>query len=117
LALVAGFVLFALLDPPLGPIALGLGAVIEVGEAFLWTRYLGRIRVRGGAEGLVGRRAEVLEACRPRGRVKLMGEIWHADCRAPGGAEVGEEVTVSAVEGLRLQVEPRNPGDAAAQRR
>jgi hypothetical protein len=50
LALVLAFVLFAILDPPLGVIALAVGAVFEVGEAIFWTRYLKRIRVRTGAE-------------------------------------------------------------------
>ena len=40
LALVLAFVLFAILDPPLGVIVLAVGAVIEVGEAVFWTRYL-----------------------------------------------------------------------------
>lgn len=117
MALVAGFVLFALLDPPLGVIALALGAVVEIGEAYLWTRYLGRIRVRTGAEGLVGQRGEVIEECRPRGRVKLAGEIWHAECGLPAGAGAGEEVLVTAVRGLTLEVEPAEPAGPPPQRR
>lgn len=117
MALVAGFVLFALLDPPLGVIALALGAVVEVGEAILWTRYLGRIRVRTGAEGLVGARGEVIEECRPRGRVKLAGEIWHAECESPAGAGVGDEVRVVAVRGLTLEVEPQESPAGPPQRR
>ena len=117
MALVAGFALFALLDPPLGPIALAVGALVEIGEAVLWTRYLGRIRVRTGAEGLLGRRAEVIEPCRPRGRVKVMGEIWSAECEAPGGVAAGEGVRVTAVTGLRLTVAPLPSGEGPTQRR
>ena len=102
MALVAGFVVFALVDPPLGVIALVVGAVMEIGEATLWYRYLQRIRVTTGAEGLVGRRAETIEPCRPRGRVKLAGEIWNAECTE--GADAGESVEVVAVEGLTLKV-------------
>jgi membrane-bound serine protease (ClpP class) len=103
-ALVAGFIAFALLDSPLGPILLVAGLTLEIGEAVLWYRYLNRIRVRTGAEGLLGRRATVIEPCEPRGRVKVAGEIWHAECAE--GAEVGETVAITAVEGLLLTVEP-----------
>jgi membrane-bound serine protease (ClpP class) len=113
LALVVGLVLFAILDPPLGVIALVAGALFEVGEAVFWTRYLRRIRVRTGTEGMIGERAEVIEACRPRGRVKLRGEIWDAVCEP--GAELGEAVTVTAVSGLTLEVEPR-AGEGAQRR-
>ncbi len=104
MALVVGFVAFALIDPPLGVIALAAGAVLEVGEAIFWVRYLRRIRVRTGVEGLIGERADVIDACQPRGRVKLLGEIWNAVC--PEGAAVGEAVEVVAVERLLLTVRP-----------
>lgn len=104
MALLVGLVLFAVLDPPLGVILLALGAVIEIGEAVFWTRYLRRIRVRTGAEGMIGERAEVLERCRPNGRVRLRGELWDANCES--GADVGEAVRVVAVERLLLRVEP-----------
>jgi len=103
MALIAGFVLFAVLGPPLGAIALVLGAMIEIGEAVLWVRYLRRIRVRTGAEGMIGDRAEVVEECRPRGRVRLRGELWEATC--PDGAAFGEAVRVVAVDRLLLTVE------------
>ncbi|MEO7196981.1 MAG: NfeD family protein [Solirubrobacterales bacterium] len=114
MALVLGFVLFALLDPPLGLLALVIGAVVEVGEAFFWTRYLRRFRVRTGAEGLLGKRAETIEPCNPGGRVKLLGEIWRAECTE--GAGVGESVEVVSVEGLNLRVRPLQ-GPGTAQRR
>ena len=104
MALVVGFILFAILDPPLGVIALTVGAFLEVGEAIFWTRYLKRIRVQTGVEGLIGERAETIEPCGPRGKVRLRGEIWDADCEH--GAAVGEVVRVVAVEGLTLTVEP-----------
>ncbi len=104
MALVLGFVAFALIDPPLGVICLAVGAVLEVGEAILWVRYLKRFRVTTGAEGLIGERADVIDACEPRGRVKLMGEIWNADCLE--GAPAGAAVEVVAVDRLTLTVKP-----------
>jgi membrane-bound serine protease (ClpP class) len=104
MALVAGFVAFALIDPPLGVIALVVGAVLEVGEAVFWTRYLRRIRVRTGVEGLIGERARAIEDCRPDGRVRARGEIWRGIC--PQGAAAGDALRVVAVEGLTLRVAP-----------
>ena len=104
MALAAGFAGFILLEPPLGVIALVAGALLEVGEAMLWVRYLKRFRGTTGAEGLIGERADVIEACEPRGRVKLMGEIWNAVC--PEGAAAGDAVEIVAVERLTLTVRP-----------
>lgn len=103
MALVAGFIAFALLDSPLGPICLVAGATLEIGEAVLWYRYLNRIRVRTGAEGLIGKRASVIDDCRPSGRVRVAGEIWNAECTEGAGA--GETVRIAAVDGLLLRVE------------
>jgi membrane-bound serine protease (ClpP class) len=108
LALVAGFVALAVFGPPWGVVALAAGALIEIGELYLWVRYLRRFRVRTGAEGLIGARAEVIVACRPRGSVRVHGEIWSAECES--GAEVGETVVVRELRGLRLTVDPAGPG-------
>jgi membrane protein implicated in regulation of membrane protease activity len=72
--------------------------LIEVGEVFLWIRFLRRYRVTTGAEGMVGERAQVIAP----GRVRVRGEIWNA---RGGGAE-GDTVRVAGVDGLTLVVEP-----------
>jgi membrane-bound serine protease (ClpP class) len=95
--------LFVLPDP-WRVIALAVAAVVEVGEVFAWRRFLSRYRVQTGAEGLVGKTAEVIGACAPSGRVKVHGEIWNARSEVPLGA--GERARVAAVEGLTLVVEP-----------
>jgi membrane protein implicated in regulation of membrane protease activity len=48
-------------------------------------------------------RAEVVRPCFPVGLVRLRGELWSA--RASASIEQGETVTVSAIDGLTLQVE------------
>ncbi|HSD24211.1 MAG TPA: NfeD family protein [Solirubrobacterales bacterium] len=103
-----GMVALALLvlPPGLGIAAVALGIVVEVAEVGFWVRFLRRYRVTTGAEGLIGARAEVIEACAPSGRVRLRGEIWHARC--PAGAGVGDRVRVTAVDGLILEVEAEN---------
>jgi membrane-bound serine protease (ClpP class) len=92
------------LPPGWGIALVTLALVVEVAEVGFWMRFLRRYRVQTGAEGLVGSRAEVIEACDPMGRVRLRGEIWHARCGSR--AEVGERVTVTGVDGLTLEVEP-----------
>lgn len=100
-----GMVVLALfvLPPALGVAAVGLGIVVEVAEVGFWTRFLRRYRVRTGVEGLIGARAEVIQACAPVGRVRMRGEIWHARCASR--AQVGDRVVVTGVEGLTLVVE------------
>ena len=101
LAIVGLFVL----PTPWNVVAVCAAAVVEVGEVWLWLRFLRRYRVQGGAEGMVGERAEVIEDCDPRGRVKLRGEIWAA--MAEGEAlPAGARVRVLAVEGLSVRVGP-----------
>jgi membrane-bound serine protease (ClpP class) len=80
-----------------------LAAVIEVAEVGFWVRFLRRYRIATGKEALVGATAEVIEACQPRGRVRLRGEIWHAECSSD--AVIGERVRVVGVHGLTLRVE------------
>ena len=90
------------LDPAIGVAVIALAALIEFGELVFWRRVLGRYRVRAGAESLVGMPVEVIEACDPRGRVRLRGELWNA--RAPETLELGEAARVTGVDGLTLEV-------------
>jgi membrane protein implicated in regulation of membrane protease activity len=91
------------LPPAWGLAVVVVAAAIEVAEVGFWIRFLRRYRIATGRESFAGSPAEVIEACDPRGRVRFRGEIWHAEC--PGGAEVGERVTVAGVHGLTLEVE------------
>ena len=89
-----------LLDGPLRFLFLAFALVIEVGEVFLWMRFLRRYRVTTGAEGMVGERAQVIGP----GRVRVRGEIWNA--RGGDRETAGETVRIAAVDGLTLVVEP-----------
>jgi membrane-bound serine protease (ClpP class) len=92
------------LDEPWGYLAVALAAVIEVGELYFWIRFLRRYRVTTGAEGLVGESAEVVERLAPTGRVRLRGELWAA--HSPEPAIPGQQVRITSVDGLTLEVEP-----------
>ena len=108
MALVVGFVLLLILEPPLGIVALVGGLIFEAGELVFWTRYLKRFRVKTGPEGLIGKRGVVLDDCSSEamGQVRVRGELWRARCPDGVVAAVGSEVAVSELEGLTLTVEP-----------
>jgi len=80
-----------------------IGGVLELGEAWLWKRYLPKRRVKMGPETMIGQSARVETACLPDGEVRLGSELWAARC--DGGAAVGETVVVRGREGLTLIVE------------
>jgi membrane-bound serine protease (ClpP class) len=102
--LLAAFASIFLLPEPWGYVAVAVAAVVEVGEVYLWIRFLRRYRVTTGAEGLVGEWAEVVEPLAPTGRVRLRGELWAA--RSPRPAIPGQQVRITSVDGLTLEVEP-----------
>jgi len=91
------------LEQPWTWVAVALGATIELAEAgglIWWSK---RRRAEVGAETLLGRRAVVSADCMPNGQVRVAGELWQARCS--GGAQVGDEVVIRAIEGLTLVVE------------
>jgi len=107
MALVAGFVAFVVFGWPLGVLALVAGALIEVGELYLWMRFLRRYRVSTGPEGLMGERGTALEEVGDGpepGEVRVRGELWRA--RSNEVVAAGEEVEVVAIDGLTLTVRP-----------
>jgi membrane protein implicated in regulation of membrane protease activity len=75
-------------------------ALIEVLEIFLWLR-LRRQHVTTGEEGLIGARGRAVTDCAPDGQVRVRGALWRARC--PEGAAAGDDVEVTAVDGLRLE--------------
>ena len=108
--LTAAIVGIFVLPAPWNVIAVCVAAVVEVGELYLWKRFLSRYRVRGGAEGMIGERAEVIEACDPDGRVRVHGEIWSAVAEDGLAFAAGDRVRVLAVDGLRVRVGPGASG-------
>jgi membrane-bound serine protease (ClpP class) len=91
------------------------GLVVGVGVvSLLVLRFAIRSQRMGkpaGLDSLIGQRATVLVALAPEGRIRVLGEDWAARL-APGVAvstprlEVGTEVRVVGVDGLKLIVEP-----------
>jgi membrane-bound serine protease (ClpP class) len=93
-------------SPKIGIAVIALAAVVEVGEFLFWRRFLRRYRVQTGSEAMVGQDAEVVEGGDPYGRVRIRGELWSARSAEP--LRLGERVKVTAVDGLTLEVAPRN---------
>jgi membrane-bound serine protease (ClpP class) len=103
--LIAGLAGFLLLPAPWNVLAVVAAAVIEVAEVWFWIRFLRRYRVSTGAEGMVGRPAEVIAPVGPDGgTVRVHGEIWSA--RSQAELDVGARAVVAGVDGLTLVVEP-----------
>jgi membrane-bound serine protease (ClpP class) len=75
---------------------------VEIAEAAFWIRLSRRRRPAIGAEALVGAEGIATSDCRPRGQVRVAGELWQAVC--PEGADAGDAVVVEAVSELTLQV-------------
>ncbi len=102
--LTASIVGLFILPGPWNVLLFGFALVLEVGEVYLWIKFLERYRVRGGVEGMLGERATVVEACDPEGLVRVRGELWKA--RADPGDPLfeGERGTVLSVDGLMVTV-------------
>ena len=97
------FVLLIVLDSPWNIVGFGICFVLGMGELLLWNRTVRRKPAVVGAQTLIGREATVIAPCRPEGQVQLDGEIWQARCAA--GADPGDNVRVTARDGLLLVVE------------
>ena len=105
MALLLAFALAVfVLPPPWGVVAVGAGAIVEVGEAVLHWRYSHRRAPATGLESLLGAEATVATACRPLGQVRVRGELWQARCDT--GAGEGDTVRITAADGLLLVVQP-----------
>jgi membrane protein implicated in regulation of membrane protease activity len=103
--ILVGAILLAVfvLSQPWGIVLVSAAAVVEVAETLFWIWLSRRRRVQMGPETIVGSVARVVSACRPVGQVRLGGELWRARCEA--GADVGERVRVTSLDGLTLLVE------------
>ena len=100
--------------PPITPVEIGPGLIvlfIIIGICAVallvfvirWVILAHRPQVAAGKEELVGRTAVVTEALNPKGTVFVEGERWAAEAEE-GRMKVGDEVTITRVESLKLYV-------------
>ena len=62
-----------------------------------------RLKLSAGVEDMIGKEAVVQTTLNPKGTVLAEGELWTAIAE-DSTIEVGEEVTITKVEGLKLWV-------------
>ena len=103
LTIVAVVLALTVLPSPWGAVAVASALAFDIVETAFFVRWSKRRRSAVGVEGLVGRTAVVVRPLTPRGQVKLDGELWEA--RGPGDVVPGQDVIVTAVDGLVLHVE------------
>jgi membrane-bound serine protease (ClpP class) len=65
---------------------------------------LRRRRKLTGSEAMIGKTAIAITDLKPKGEVRVLGEMWRASS-ASGEIQKGEQVTVKALEGLVVIVE------------
>lgn len=101
MSLIGALLAFFFLEGTLRVVVISVLLLSDVFEIMIWLRWSKR-KAMTGAEGMIGRRGSALTECTPEGRVKVMGQIWNASCAT--GAETGDAIEVTGVDGLRLQV-------------
>ena len=104
LVLIAILLALFVLPSPWGLVAVGVGAVLDIAETFVFIWWSKRRRVSVGVDSLVGREGVAIADLWPAGQIKVRGEIWQARCA--GGCDAGTRVVVRAVDGLTLVVDP-----------
>ncbi len=89
-------------------IAVGAGigfGIISFGLAWIALRAR-RSKILTGPQAMIGGTAIVRTPLNPTGQVEIRGELWQASLRGHASLAVGSTVSVRAVDGLLLIVEP-----------
>jgi membrane protein implicated in regulation of membrane protease activity len=109
--IIGTFLAFKYLDPPWRYVVIFLLVAWQGFEIWLYFNLRGRRSITG-QEALVGSTGRAHTACRPDGQVLVKGQLWSARCSQ--GLDPGERVVVTAVDGMRLTVTPRDRQPARA---
>ena len=98
--LLLGAILLAIfvLPSPWGLVAIVAGGLTDIAESVVFLKWSRRRRAVTGLEALIGKTAVVSSST----QVRVAGEIWEA--RSADSLVVGDEVEVTGVDGLTLQV-------------
>ncbi|MDP9067605.1 MAG: hypothetical protein M3N53_04525 [Actinomycetota bacterium] len=101
MSLIGAVLAYFFLDGTLRVVVIVALLLSDVFEITIWLRWRKK-KAMTGPDGMIGRKGTAISECRPEGRVKVMGQIWNASCLT--GAEAGDEIEVTGVDGLRLHV-------------
>ncbi|MFN2588235.1 MAG: NfeD family protein [Actinomycetota bacterium] len=88
-------------DPPWRWVIIGALLATDVVQVTVWLRWRKKKSITG-IESIVGATGRAVTALDPEGQVRVRGQLWSARSAEP--IEVGDDVTVTAVEGLKLEV-------------
>ncbi len=102
--LLLGAILLAIfvLPSPWGIVAVVAGGLTDIAESLVLLKWSRRRRAVTGVEALIGKTAVVSWPT----QVRVAGEVWEA--RSADALVIGEEVEVTGVDGLTLQVSRRS---------
>lgn len=91
-------------DPPWRWVIIGGLLLTDVFQIAIWLRWRKKKSITG-IESLVGADGRAVTTLDPDGQVRVRGQLWSAT--SSERIEVGDDVTVTAVDGLKLEVAPR----------
>ena len=92
------------LETPWQWVVIGVLLLTDVIQITVWLRWRKRKSITG-IESMVGAPGRAVTALDPEGQVSVRGQLWSA--RSDARIEIGDDVTVTAVDGLKLEVAPR----------
>jgi membrane-bound serine protease (ClpP class) len=108
--LLLALLLFIVLPSPWNVIGGLASLACIVLEVTFFQRRVRRRKVQTGVEQLVGATGEVTERLAPSGQIRVLGELWQA--RSSADLPPGSRVRVIALDGLTLEVEAIEDGEA-----
>lgn len=82
----------------------GIFGILVVALIVYLTARVYKQKISTGTESMIDELAEVIEWKDKSGRVRIHGEIWHAESDTPLKVKQGDDVTISSVEHLKLKV-------------
>jgi|SRR5437763_1150005 membrane-bound serine protease (ClpP class) len=77
--------------------------------AIIWGIKAHRLKVSSGKEDMIGETAQATTVLDPKGMVLVEGEQWTAISEADR-VEIGEEVTITRIDGLKIYVTKNKKG-------
>jgi membrane-bound serine protease (ClpP class) len=88
-------------DAPWRWVIIGALLVTDAVQITVWLRWRKKKSITG-IDTIVGAPGRAMTALDPDGQVKVRGQVWSA--HSNDRVEAGDDVTVTAVEGLKLEV-------------
>jgi membrane-bound serine protease (ClpP class) len=98
--------LFDITVPLWGLAVLMLALAVYSGTMYRIGRQTFFMKPKVAAENIIGSRGTVTRRLAPEGYVKVQGVLWRAICKQ-SDLEIGDEVEVIGMEGLKLIVRPK----------